>query len=265
MTAPIIVSAGPPRSLRRMRRGIGFISLVVGAAVWEVAGRLADASFLAPFSATLLRLWEMTLSGEMLQALSGSAALFGLGLGISVAVGIPLGLLIARSRRLRIAVEGYITVLYSIPMIALIPFVLSMFGFGLGPKVIVVVLFAIFPVLYNTIEGARSISQDYLDVARAFRSGEWQLWRDVLLPYTVPFALAGIRQAIGRALVGVIAAEMFLGASGIGALIASTSQNFDMPGLLATILVVTLIGVGMMAAGEQLEKNVLVWKGRDRE
>lgn len=258
-------SARAPWRSRRRQRVITGASLVAGLALWELAGRMADASFLAPFSLTMQRLVAMTASGEMLAGLAGSFALFASGFGISVAAGVPIGLLIARNPRLRVAVEGYITVLYSIPMIALIPFVLSMFGFGFGPKVLVVVLFAIFPVLYNTIEGARSISPEYLDVARAFRSDEWQLWRDVLLPFTVPFALAGIRQAIGRALVGVIAAEMFLGASGIGALIGSTSQNFDMPGLLATIFVVTLVGVLMMAAGESIEKRFLVWKDRSRE
>lgn len=250
---------------RRQARAMAAVSFAVAMLAWEFGARLADASFIAPMTTTMARLGQMMASGEFGAGVLGSLILFATGFGLAVLLGVPLGLVIARSKRVRIALESYITILYSIPMIALIPFVLSMFGFGFWPKVLVVVLFAIFPILYNTIEGARSIGQEYIDVARAFRSDEWRLWQDVLLPFTLPFALAGIRQAIGRALVGVIAAEMFLGASGVGALIASTSQNFDMPGLLATIFVVTMLGVGLMSVGEALERKFLVWRGLNRE
>ena len=95
-------------------------------------------------------------------------------------------------------------------MVALIPFILSMMGFGFAPKVLVVFLFAVFPVLYNTVEGARSIKPELIEVAKSFRSNEWALWREVMLPYTLPYAMTGVRQAIGRALVGMVAAEFFL-------------------------------------------------------
>src|SRR6202030_680348 len=117
-------------------------------------------------------------------------------------VGIPFGLLLARVRLLRIALESYITVLNATPMAALIPFILSMMGFGFAPKVLVVFLFAVFPIIYNTVEGARSIRPELIEVARSFRSTEWALWREVLVPYTLAFTMTGVRQAIGRALVG---------------------------------------------------------------
>ena len=106
--------------------------------------------------------------------------------------------------------RSYIMMLYATPMVALIPFILSMMGFGFAPKVLVVFLFAVFPVLYNTVEGARSIKPELIEVARSFRSSEWALWREVMLPYTLPYIMTGVRQAIGRALVGMVAAEFFL-------------------------------------------------------
>ena len=83
----------------------------------------------------------------------------------------PLGMLLARVRVLRIGIEPYIMTLYATPMVALIPFILSMMGFGFAPKVLVVFLFAVFPVLYNTVEGARSIKPEMIEVAQSFRSG----------------------------------------------------------------------------------------------
>src|SRR5262249_56681328 len=141
-------------------------------------------------------------SGELTAQFLDSAALFVPGFALAFLVGMPAGLLLARARAVRIGVEPYIMVLYATPMVALIPFILSLMGFGFWPKVLVVFLFAVFPILYNTVEGARSIKPELIEVARAFRSSELGLWREVMVPYTRPFTLTGMRQAIGRALVG---------------------------------------------------------------
>ena len=81
--------------------------------------------------------------------------------------------------------------------------------------------------LYNTVEGARSIKPELIEVAKSYRSSEWALWREVMLPYTLPYMMTGVRQAIGRALVGMIAAEFFLSSTGLGQLIMGASQDFD--------------------------------------
>ena len=90
------------------------------------------------------------------------------------------------------------------------PFILSMMGFGFWPKVLVVFLFSVFPILYNTVEGARSLKPELIEVAQSFRSSEWALWREVMLPYTLPFAMTGVRLAIGRALSGRWRRNFFL-------------------------------------------------------
>ncbi len=155
----------------------------------------------------------------------------------------PLGIVLARLVLLRVALESYLLILYATPMVALIPFILSILGFGFWPKVVVVFLFAIFPILYNTLEGARSVKPELLEVAGAFRAGEWSIWRDILIPYTLPFVLTGIRQATGRALVGMIAAEFFLSTSGLGEVIMIASRTPDMASMLAAIVLITVLGV----------------------
>ena len=112
--------------------------------------------------------------------------LFLTGFALALVVGMPAGLLFSRVSRIRVGIEPYIMILYATPMVALIPFILSLMGFGFGPKVLVVFLFAVFPILYNTVEGARSIKPELIEVARSFRSSEWALWREVMLPYTCP-------------------------------------------------------------------------------
>jgi NitT/TauT family transport system permease protein len=237
-----------------------WLSLAAGIAVWEIAGRSTSAAFMVPFSTTLVRLWQLVTTREFIAQFLDSARLFLTGFVLALAVGMPLGMLLARSRVLRVGIEPYIMTLYATPMVALIPFILSMMGFGFAPKVLVVFLFAVFPVLYNTVEGARSIKPEMIEVARSFRSGEWALWREVMLPYTLPYTMTGVRQAIGRALVGMIAAEFFLSSTGLGQLIMSASQNFDTGGVFASILIIGLIGVGLMRLGLKIEQHFARWR-----
>ena len=241
------------------RRVLGWLitgaGLGAGAVLWEIAGSSVGAAFVAPLSETI-----GALTPAVWRAFASSLALFAAGFTLSVAIGVPFGLLLARVRLLRVALESYIAVLNATPMAALIPFILSLMGFDFAPKVLVVFLFAVFPILYNTVEGARSIRPELIEVARSFRSSERALWRDVLLPFVLPFALTGIRQAIGRALVGMVAAEFFLSASGIGMVLQSASQTIDTATVFAAILLVTLLGVLLMEIGLWVERRYAAWR-----
>jgi ABC-type nitrate/sulfonate/bicarbonate transport system permease component len=236
------------------------ISLAFGLGAWEIVGRHTSAAFMAPLSETLVRLWELLQSGELIDQTLSSAALFATGLALALVIGMPLGLLLARVRLLRDALDLYIMILYATPMVALIPFILSLMGFGFAPKVLVVFLFAVFSILYNTVEGARSIKPELLEVARSYRSGEWALWRDVIVPYTLPFTMTGVRQAIGRALVGMIAAEFFLSSTGLGQLIMTATQNFDTAAVFAAILIIVGAGLALTRIGLALERHFTRWR-----
>lgn len=246
------------------RYGTVTASLLAGAAVWEAAGYVTSLAFWAPLSATLESALETARSGFLVRQILSSFQLYLTGLALAILVGAPLGLVLARLRWLRVALENYIMMLYATPMVALIPFILSIMGFGFAPKALVVFLFAVFPVLYNTVEGARSIRPELVEIAYSFRTTEWRLWCDVLVPYTLPFTMTGIRQAIARGLVGMVAAEIFLSPSGLGQMIMMGSQNFDTPGLLAAILIIVLLGVALMDLGRYLENRFAAWRGYSR-
>jgi NitT/TauT family transport system permease protein len=235
-------------------------SVLAGLLLWEIAGRATSRAFMVPFSETLVRLWQLIAHDAFLTQLLSSAELFLTGFLLALVVGAPLGLLFARVRVLRIGIEPYLMILYATPMVALIPFILSMMGFGFAPKVLVVFLFSVFPVLYNTVEGARSIKPELIEVAKSYRSSEWALWREVMMPYTLPYMMTGVRQAIGRALVGMIAAEFFLSATGLGQLIMGASQDFDTAGVFASILVIGVIGVGLTRLGLKIEQHFARWR-----
>ena len=239
---------------------LGLLSLAVGAGVWELIGRHTQASSFAPFSKTISALWSMTKSGILPRALESSLELFAAGLAIAIVVGFVVGLLLARIRTLRIGLEPYILMLYATPMFALIPFILSLFGFEFRAKLIVVSMFGIWPILINTMEGARSVNAELLEVARSYRSTEPSLWRHVIIPYTLPYTMTGVRQGIARSLIGMLASEYLLAATGLGNLILTYTNQFDTARVLAAVLVITLLATILMAIGRAIENYFARWK-----
>jgi ABC-type nitrate/sulfonate/bicarbonate transport system permease component len=252
----------PRMSVPQSVRGaaISIIGLLIGAAIWELIGRHTQASSFAPFSKTIAALWDLVQSGQLTDALRSSLELFATGLAIAIVLGFFGGLLLARIRPLRVGLEPYILMLYATPMFALIPFILSLFGFEFRAKVIVVSLFAIWPILINTMEGARSVNQDLLEVARSYRSTEPKLWRHVVIPYTLPYTMTGIRQGIARALIGVLASEYLLAATGLGNLILTYTNQFDTAKVLAVVLVITVLATILMSIGRVIENYFARWK-----
>ena len=240
------------------------VSVLLGISLWEFGTRGISPAVISPFSATMKRLVEMIRTGELGSGVLGSLALFLTGFGLAVATALPLGLLLARVRVIRVALSDYIMLVNATPLVALIPFILSIAGLDFPAKVLVVFLFSFFTILYNTVEGARSIKPELIEVARSFRSGEWAIWRDVMVPGTLPYAMTGVRQAIGRGLVGMIAAEFFLSASGMGQLIMTAGRNFDTAALFGTVLIISLLGAGLMALGRALEDRFTPWRALGR-
>jgi NitT/TauT family transport system permease protein len=239
---------------------ISIAGLVVGAFAWQLIGDHTQKSSFATFTATLSALWGMTKSGQLWSALQSSLELFGAGLGFAIVIGFVVGLLLARIRLLRIGLEPYILMLYATPMFALIPFILSLFGFEFRAKVIVVTLFGLWPILINTMEGARSVSADLLEVAKSYRSTERALWRHVIVPYTLPYTMTGVRQGIARSLIGMLASEYLLAATGLGNLILTYTNQFDTAHVLAAVLVITLLATVLMALGRAIENYFARWK-----
>jgi ABC-type nitrate/sulfonate/bicarbonate transport system permease component len=239
---------------------VALLSLAAGAGIWQYLGSTIPKTEFVTFTATVGALGHLIANGELWSALKESGEVFGIGLAIAFAIGFFLGLLLARLPRLRVALEPYIAAFYAMPGVALIPFILAMFGFLLKAKVIVVVLFGIWPILINTLEGARSVNPELLEVARSYRSNEPKLWLHVIVPYTLPYTMTGFRQSIARCLVGMIAAEFFLSSSGLGDLIIRSTERFETANVLACVLTIMLLATALIGIGRALENYFARWR-----
>jgi ABC-type nitrate/sulfonate/bicarbonate transport system permease component len=248
-------------ALGHWRAPLGYAAgIAVGVVAWQLIG-LHSANFVfVPLTTTLSSLGRLISDGSLPSALASSFSVYAIGVALAIMVGAMIGMLFARRTLLRKAFEPYLVALYATPMVALIPFLLALIGYGFWPKVIVVFLFSFFPVEFATQRGAQSIAPELLDVARAFRTSERQIWRHVVVPYTLPYLMTGVRQALARGLVGMISAEFFLSAGGLGSLLITQSEQFDTGDMLAVTLIITAIGVILMAIGRTFERRFARWR-----
>ncbi len=253
--------AEPTSTRHRVRVVSGYAGgLALGAVVWQLVGLHSSSEVFVTLTDTLKRLGNIISDGTLPKALEISFKAYFVGMFFALVLGGFGGLLLARRPLLRTAFEPYVLALYATPMVALIPFLLALLGFGFWPKVIVIILFAFFPILLNTQRGAQSISPELLDVARCYRTRERDVWRHVVVPYTVPFMMTGVRQSLARGLVGMIAGDFFLSSDGLGSLLIIASERFDTAQMLAVTLTITVIGLVLMAIGRAAERYFARWR-----
>ena len=182
------------------------------------------------------------------------------GYALAIVVGIALGVWIGRSRTANLTFSPYLTAMYATPDIALVPIFLVWFGFGITGKVVIVFTAALFPILYNVTAGVRDAPQDLTDVARSFGSSRARILFQVVLPSAIPFVMAGLRLSIGRAVVGMAVAETYLRLGGIGGLIAAYGSRFILDYLIASILILPLLGMGLTKLLAVIERRVAPWR-----
>lgn len=244
--------------------GIRFLSLVVVLTAWELYGRSVNPILFTYPTAIAHAFVELVSKGELQRFLMQSLEVFLYGLGLAVVAGIPLGILLARSTNLAVAVEPYLYAIYSTPTVAFIPLIVLWFGFRVPAKVFIVFLFMVFPILLNTQQGVKNLNQDLLEVARSFCSSERQLWLDLIIPSSLPFILAGINLAIGRGLVGMVVAEFFTSVAGLGYMIVQYANSFDTAKLFVPIVVLMVLGVTLIGLIKVVERKVAPWQNRDQ-
>jgi len=177
-----------------------------------------------------------------------------------VSSGFVVGLILGRSDRLSAIFQPFITAVNSIPRIALAPIIVLAFGIGDMSKIVTSWIVVVFLVFFNTFEGARSIDEGFVNVARLLGASEWQITRTVVIPSTMAWVFASLSPAISFALIGVIVGE-FIGAErGIGRLIIESEARAEASGMMVAVIVLMLVGVVLSAMIWRLQAYLLRWQ-----
>lgn len=235
------------------------VSVVVTLVIWEWYGRTVDPLFFSHPTAIAAAVPSMLVGGELLRALAGSLQVLAIGWAAALALGVVLGILMGRYERFDNLLEWQVAALYSTPDVAMIPLLILWFGFGLKAKAVVVLFAAFFPILINTHAGARDVSRGLVDVARVEGAGEFQVLRTIVIPNAAPLILTGLKVSIGRAVVGMVVAEMLMVISGLGGLVIFYGNQFATDKLLVIVIILALLGVGLTHLAELLERVLVPW------
>ena len=240
----------------------GFVVAIL--IVWEITAPFINPIFFTSPSKIAVAFYETTVSGELPYFLAQSLEVMVYGLVSAIVVGIPLGVAMARIRWLDWALDLPINALYATPLVAVVPLLVLWFGIYLKAKIIVVFLFAVFPILINTYQGVRECDKGMIEVAQSFRSSEWGMWRDVLLPFAVPYIIAGLRLAIGRGLIGMIIAEFYTTISGLGFMITKYANVFAMDKTFVPVIVLMVLGVSLTTLLKWVGRRIAPWSAANR-
>ena len=245
--------------------GIRLLSLAIFLGVWQIGAMNVDpVLFTSPWKVAVAAV-GMISSGELWAGLWPSLVVLLIGLTLAIIFGTLLGLALARFHILDVSVTVYITFLYSIPSVALVPLIVLWAGYETTAKVIILFLFAFFPMVINTYQGVKSVDLKLLEVGRAFRCSERQLWINIVLPGALPFIVTGIRLAVGRGMIGMVLADLYTAISGIGYLIVRSASTFQVDKMFVPIVTLGLLGVTLTALLRLAESYVAPWTAASQE
>jgi NitT/TauT family transport system permease protein len=265
--APAESLAAPARSLWRQVEpaALGVGSIVLLLVIWEALPHLVTLSagtrmyFTTP-SRVGATLWNMIVTGTLWAPLGVSAAGFGVGLLLSIAVGLPLGVLLGRSRTLNAMFDPFITAFNATPRLVFLPLLMLWFGLGVWSKVVIVFIGALFPILINTYEGVRNADRVLINVVRSFGASEWDVARLVVVPNALPYIIAGLRLAIGRAVLGVVVAEFFGAEQGLGVVMVQAASRYQVDVVFAGLVVFAVLSLVMTGLVRLLENRLSRWR-----
>jgi NitT/TauT family transport system permease protein len=252
-------AAEQARARRLSVLGIRGVSIVLALGLWQIVGQQIDPILFTTPTAVAVAAVSMIGSGELWTYLGPSLLTLVIGLALAIVFGISIGLLLARFHVLDVGLDMYITFLYSIPSIALVPLIVLWAGFQTTAKVIILFFFAVFPLIINTYQGVKNVDPRLLEVGRAFRCSERQLWTQIVLPSALPFIVTGIRLAVGRGLIGMVFADLYTAISGIGYLIVRTASTYRVDRMFVPIVTLGLLGIALTALLRTIERRVAPW------
>ncbi|MBI3076886.1 MAG: ABC transporter permease [Deltaproteobacteria bacterium] len=242
---------------------LGFSGVILFLLAWEYVGgykELINPIFMSAPSRILKAGYGLFASGEIWNDLRVSGTEFIVGYVLAAVIGIPFGILAGWYKKFFYITDPFLSSLNATPRVALLPLIIIWVGIGIWSKIVIVFLGALFPILLNTLDGVKTTDERLLKAARSFGADDFQIFRTVVLPATVPFILSGLRLGVGRALVGIVVGELYAATAGIGFLITVAGATFQTDKVFVGILIIAAAGVISFELLNRLERRFDNWR-----
>lgn len=177
----------------------------------------------------------------------------------AIVLGVPFGTMLGWNRKLDAFFGSIFNVIRPIPPLAWIPLIIIAFGIGEFPKVLIVFIGAVMPIVINTRAGLRGVDELYLDVGTLFDANRRQMLMEVAIPSAMPAIIAGIKTATSTGWMVVLAAEMLSAKSGVGFLVTRGMDANDMPLVLVSMITIGVVGALLGVVTSLIERLLCPW------
>lgn len=233
-------------------------------AIWELGVRLSG-----------IPVWQLPSPSLIVQELVASRSLLWihtvvtlqeviLGFIAALFAGIFLAIAISYSKILERSIYPIIIASQTIPIIAIAPLLLIWIGYGILPKIIVVALISFFPITVNTVDGLRSADRDLVNMMRVLGASKLQIFTKLQVPDSLPYLFSGIKVGISISVIGAVIGEWVGASKGLGYLMTYSQPLFLTARVFASILILSVIGVGLFLLASVVERLMLPWYYREK-
>lgn len=257
--------------LLQEKKILGALAVILFLTLWEFMGGAwsvynpipflrINPMFMSAPSLVAKAAYELFASGEIFNDLYVSGIEFFWGYTLSVVVAIPFGIAVGWYKKMSYIFDPFINAMNATPRVALLPLIIIWLGIGILSKVGIIFLGGVFPMLINARDGVKTTPQNLLNAARSFGASEWQIFRSVVFPSTVPFILTGLRLAVGRALVGVLVGELYAATAGVGFMITVAGATFQTDKVFVGVLIFAITGMVLTEILNRMESRFDKWR-----
>ncbi|HWQ76011.1 MAG TPA: ABC transporter permease [Syntrophomonas sp.] len=245
--------------LEYLKKILGIIAFFV---FWEVASRtgLIDSVFIPPFSRVVTAFYGLLASGELAYHASASLMRALAGLGLAIVVALPLGLMIGQIRVVERFLDPLLQMFRQTSTLALLPVFILLLGLGETSKIMMIFWGVQWPILLNTISGAKNIDPVLLKSARSIGTPKIKLLWKIVIPGALPSIFTGVRLGATSAVLLLIAAEMVGASVGLGFAVFDFEVKYKIPEMFAVILSFTILGLALNYLLVFLERKIIKWK-----
>lgn len=240
----------------------GCVSIVAGLVIWEILTRLLleNELLIPPPSSVLVSFWQLLISGKLNKHFVATLTEFFYGFTTACIVGTAIGYFMGMHKWFDEVMDPWIATLYSIPIITVVPLIIIWFGIGMISKVIVVFKITAVAIILNTAAGIKNLDPVWLELARSLRLSRWETTYKIRFPGALPYIITGMRLGVGRALLGVVVAELMAANAGLGYLLRDSSETWDSPKLFVTVILLATIGLVSFNLIKRLEQKMAPWR-----
>jgi ABC-type nitrate/sulfonate/bicarbonate transport system permease component len=243
---------------------IKLVAGIVLLGIWEASARAFAPAFVARPLDIIDAIPRVVSNPAFWSAAWSSFGAILLGLGVALAAGTLIGLAIGRVRTADRMLDIYVNGFFTMPMIAVLPLLTVWFGYSEEARLATIVFAALFSVIINVSDGARSVPAEYLEVGRAYRARARHIWFDITLLSAVPYLIAGIRLAAGRSLVGSVLAEIYASIEGLGLFILANARGLRQNEAVVGVILLAAFGLAFEWLVNWVLRRYFPWYRRER-